>query len=152
MLLCATLKEGCEADALTALKPFLADTPQLFQAMSLPTPPSIDPKHVKEIADAITPRPNQPMREEVLKNLYSGHDTLWSQQGDPDPAFRNGTAALSRALRPFTLLASPLDLLFVRERRIATDGPIKGKYEATTYTPTALGKAVGELLKARGVI
>src|SRR5690242_17386248 len=128
MLLLASLKNDCAAEALAALKPFLTDTPQLFEPMSLPVTPTVDPDLVKKIADAIEPRPNQSVREEVLSSLYGGHDTLWSQQGNPDPTFRNGTAALSRALRPFTLLASPLDLLFVRSRRITTEGPFKGRY------------------------
>lgn len=152
MILFAELKPGAERDALSSIAPFLASPPRLFETAEPPAPSTSNPVLAVQVADAIAPRANQPMRSEVLKALYAGYDTLLSQQGDADPAFRNGTAALSRALRPFTAIASPLDILFVRERRLVPTGVYKGKYEGTAYRPTTLGEAVGQVLKERGVI
>ncbi|RYG99645.1 MAG: hypothetical protein EON58_03235 [Alphaproteobacteria bacterium] len=152
MFVFAELKAGSESAAIAALSQHLAGAPQLFDKASAPAGPKADPSLASDIAEAIKPRANQPMRREVLQKLMTGHDTFWSQQGEADANLRNGTAALSRALRPFSKWDSPLDLLFVRERKVIKDGVYKGKYEGTSYTLTALGKAVRDILRAKKLI
>lgn len=152
MMIQGDVKPGHEAAAAKALGPFLSGPAKLYESAKLPSLPTVDLALAEKIADAIEPRPNQPMRREVLRSLFLGHDTWWDQKGEPDPAFRNGTAALSRALRPFFPYASPLDGLFTRERTTFKDHPAKGLYKGTRYRPTILGAAVGQILKDREAI
>lgn len=87
------------------------------------------------------------MRDEVLRALGSGYDSNIDQGGEADVQMRNGFAALSKALRPFTGLASPIELIATRTRRLCADGPYKGRYESTVYALNPLGKRVFEILK-----
>lgn len=148
-------KEGMIVQAIDALSPMMIGKPQIFAAQ--PIPPS--PKKALEfeelaqrIAKAIAPRANQPMRAETLRLVLTGGDTFWDQKGESDPALRNATGALSKALRRFSMWDSPLDLICTRVREVIPNGPFKGKYQGTRYVPTSLGKRVHEILKESGAI
>jgi hypothetical protein len=148
-------KEGMIAEAIDAVSSMMIGKPQLFAAQ--PLPPS--PKKLLEfeelaqrVAKAIKPRANQPMRAETLKLVLGGGDTFWNQKGEADPALRNATGALSKALRPFSMWDSPLDLICSRVREVVAKGPFKGKYQGTRYVPTKLGKRVREILELSGDI
>ena len=143
-------------DALEALKPFAVGTPKIFA----PQPVTKLPSNVAEfearaqaIARTIRPRANQPMRLDALKAVLTGHNTWFDQQGDPDPALRNATGALSKALRKFAPYdESPLEILCVRRRETVPTGPYKGRYQGTTYEVTKLGARVRDILKEMGIL
>lgn len=130
--------------------------PRIFAPQPLPRLPSADREfeaRAVAIAEAITPRPNQAMRLETLKLILNGGDTWFDQQGEPDPALRNATGALSKALRRFAPYEeSPLDILCERRREMVPAGPYKGRYQGTRYVPTRLGKRVREILRERGIL
>jgi hypothetical protein len=110
-------------------------------------------ERAQAIAKAIRPRENQPMRRETLKFVLSGGDTWHGQQGEPDPALRNATGALSKALRRFAPWTdSPLEILCDRRRETFPSGPDKGRYQGTRYVPTPLGKRVHQILEEWGVL
>jgi hypothetical protein len=105
------------------------------------------------IAKAIKPRPNQPMRSETLERVLCGGDTWFDQQGEFDPALRNATGALSKALRPFAPWTdSPLEILCERRRETIASGAEKGRYQGTRYVPTRLGQRVREILQEWGIL
>ncbi|WP_426420960.1 hypothetical protein [Bradyrhizobium genosp. A] len=105
-----------------------------------PTEDAVDPVLVKEVVKAIQPAP----RHFVLSLLY-GDSSWWMSRGDARSSIRPETIALSRRLKPvFPLLASPIDALVVRQREYFPEGGYKG----IKYTPTLLGVAVREALKA----
>lgn len=158
MFVLAEISGGREAEAVAALQGLTA-APALWLTSApvpkaLPTPPS--PEAVSEelaqaIAEAIRPTAKQTMRLEALRAALKGYDSFMDQQGSADPAMRNALVALSKALRPFSIWDSPLDLLATRERRLVKDGPYKGQYESTVYRPTPLGQRVRKILEEKGV-
>lgn len=108
-----------------------------------------DQNLAREIAEAIRPKGKQTMRAEALKAAFGNYDSFVDQAGEIDGGMRVALGALSRALRPFARhLASPMDLIAVRERQYL-DG---GGYRGTSYKCTTLGKLVCEELKAMKVI
>jgi hypothetical protein len=124
----------------------------LEEAAPLPLPVErVDEALAQKIAEAIRPTPKRPIREEVLRALARGYDSLADQEGEPDPQMRNGFGALSKALRPFTARASPIELIAVRRRRYQVSGPYRGSYESTTYALNPLGKRAFEILRKQGV-
>ena len=141
--------------AVGALLPFAASTPLLLASQSLPEE-IIEAQEFEEraqkIAEAVRPNGNQPMRKEALEAVLLGHDTFWDQQGTPDPALRNAVGAFSKALKPFSIFTSPLDLICTRVKHYDTTGPFKGKYLGTRYVRTALGTRVRDILKQKGVL
>ncbi len=143
------------AEVLEALKS-LARNPKLFVPRSLPVLPSVEREfeaRAQAIAKAIRPRPNQAMRRETLEFVLGGGNTWLDQQGEPDPALRNATGALSKALRRFAPWEqSPLEILCDRRRETVPSGPYKGRYQGTRYVPTPLGKRVREILQEWGVV
>lgn len=143
-----------ELDILEALKPFSVQQLRLFSSLPKPPLPS-DSKDFENkaqaIAKSIRPRPGQIMRRETLNTVLSGGDTFWDQDGKPDPALRNATGALSKALRKFAPFAeSPLEILCERRREVFPSGSNKGEYKGTRYTVTRLGARVREILAAQG--
>lgn len=149
----------CEAEqvpeVLEALKS-RARNPRIFSPQKLPELPSAKREfeaRAQAIAKRIKPRPNQAMRQETLEFLLSGGNTWLDQQGEPDPALRNATGALSKALRPFAPFEeSPLEILCERRRETVPSGPYKGRYQGTRYVPTRLGKRVREILQESGIL
>jgi hypothetical protein len=143
------------AEVLEALKSRTRN-PKLFLPRRLPELPSVKREfeaRAQAIARAIRPRPNQAMRQETLEFVLGGNDTWFDQQGEPDPALRNATGALSKALRPFAPWEeSPLEILCDRRRETVPSGPYKGRYQGTRYVPTPLGKRVREILQEWGVL
>lgn len=155
----ATIQIECEdekiVEVLEAIKS-LSRNPKIFSLMPRPKLPSAQKEfeaRALAIAKAIKPRPNQAMRLETLEFVLNGHDTWFAQNGDPDPALRNGTGALSKALRPFDRWAeSPLEILCERRRETVATGPYKGRYQGTRYVPTRLGVRVREILQEWGIL
>lgn len=149
----------CEAErvpeVLEALKS-RARNPKIFLPQRLPELPSAKREfeaRAQAIAKRIRPRPNQVMRQETLEFVLGGGNTWLDQQGEPDPALRNATGALSKALRPFAPWEeSPLAILCERRRETVPAGPYKGRYQGTRYVPTPLGKRVREILREWGVL
>ena len=93
------------------------------------------------------------MRLETLEFVLNRGDTWLDQNGEPDPALRNATGALSKALRKFAPYEeSPLDILCTRQRHTVPSGPYKGRYQGTRYIPTKLGMRVKEILQEWGVM
>lgn len=148
--------EQCVADAIDAVRRFIRGKPRIYEARALPD----SPERAKEfearaqaIAKAIKPREGQKMRRETLLLVLSGGDTWFDQGGDPDPALRNATGALSKALRQFEpYTPSPLDILAERQRETFEDGLYKGRYRGTRYRPTRLGQRVLEILRSWGSV
>jgi hypothetical protein len=134
----------------------LARNPRIFVPQRVPQLPSTKrafEARAQQIAMAIRPRPNQPMRREILEFVLSGSDTWSDQGGEPEPALRNATGALSKALRPFAPWdESPLEILCDRHRETVPSGPYKGRYQGTRYIPTPLGRRVREILQEWGVL
>lgn|GEM_PF-6388050 len=147
--------ESRVAEVLEALKT-RGRNPRIFTPQRLPQLPSVRREfeaRALAIAKAIKPRPNQAMRQETLEFVLGGGNTWLDQQGEPDPALRNATGALSKALRPFAPWEeSPLDILCERRRETVPSGPYKGRYQGTRYVPTPLGKRVRQLLQEWGVL
>src|SRR5689334_12647791 len=110
-------------DVLEAIKSH-SRNPKIFCPKAVPRLPSTDREfeaHAHAIAEAIKPRPNQPMRLETLELILNGGDTWFDQQGEPDPALRNATGALSKALRRFAPWdPSPLEILCERRREVTS--------------------------------
>ena len=130
--------------------------PKIFAPIARPNLPSVEREfetRALAIANAIKPRPNQPMRLETLEFVLNSGDT-WSHPMDtPDQALRNATGALSKALRRFAPFEeSPLEILCERRREVVPSGPYKGRYQSTHYIPTKLGKRVREILEEKGVL
>lgn len=154
-----TIQLECENDRvleiLEAVKS-LSRHPKIFSPLPFPKLPSAAREfeaRAQAIAKTIRPRPNQPMRLETLEFVLNGRDTWFDQSGDPDPALRNATGALSKALRPFAPWSeSPLEILCERRRQTIPDGPYKGRYQGTRYIPTKLGDRVREILEESGVL
>jgi hypothetical protein len=143
-------------DLLEAVKHLIRGAPHIFTAQPAPKLPS-DQKDFEDraqaIAKAIKPRPNQPMRLEALRIVLGGGDTWFDQKGEPDPAMRNATGALSKALRSFAPFEeSPLEILCRRQREVVAKGLHKGKYQGTRYITTKLGDRVREILCEWGVL
>jgi hypothetical protein len=129
---------------------------KIFSPIEMPNLPS-DQKEFDAralaIAQAIKPRPNQEMRLETLELVLGGGDTWFDQKGERDPALRNATGALSKALRRFAPYSdSPLEILCERRREIVPTGPYKGRYQGTRYVPTRLGRRVREILQEWGIM
>jgi hypothetical protein len=149
----------CDTDKVVAIleatKSF-ARTAKLFSQAPLPDLPSERAKFEERalaIAKWIRPRPNQAMRLETLEFVLNGGDTWLDQHGEADPALRNATGALSKALRRFAPFEeSPLEILCERRRQTIGSGPYKGRYQGTRYVPTRLGKRVREILQEWGVL
>ncbi|WOF43182.1 hypothetical protein KNJ79_19000 [Sphingopyxis indica] len=143
-------------DLLEAVKTLAHGAPRVFTQQEVPKLPSAEKEfedRAYAIAKAIKPRPSQPMRREALRMALCNGDTWFDQKGEPDPAMRNATGALSKALRPFAPWEeSPLEILCRRQREVVAKGPYKGKYQGTRYLPTSLGKRVREILNEWGVI
>ncbi|MBC2666052.1 hypothetical protein H7F51_11040 [Novosphingobium flavum] len=143
-------------EALAAITPFACSAPILMQVQPLPEEAQDEQEFEElavQVADAIQPTGNQPMRRTALQACLGGHDTFLDQMGDPDPSLRNAMGALSKALRPFSVLASPLDLICTRIKEYFAEGqPGAGGYRGTRYVPTKLGRRVYAILKARGVL
>lgn len=141
--------------ALSAILPFATAEPKLYDQLALPTAvPEADDLDAlaHKIADAIRPTGNQAMRSEALRATLIGHDTFHDQAATPDPALRNAVVALSRALRPFSIFDSPLDLICSRHKDYFADGPCKGRYRGIRYVPTELGQRVRTVLKSSGAL
>lgn len=140
-------------DVLEAIKK-LGTNPKVFAPRPLPKLPSAALEFetlAQAIAKIVRPRPNQPMRREALEFVLNGGSTWSDQKGEPDPALRNATGALSKALRRFDRWAdSPLEILCERRREVVPSGPYKGQYQGTTYIPNKLGKRVREILQEWG--
>jgi len=134
----------------------LSKSPKIFSAKPLPSLPSAQKEfeaRALAIAKAIKPRPNQSMRLETLELVLDGGDTWFDQKGEPDPALRNATGALSKALRRFDPWSeSPLEILCERRRETIAKGPFKGRYQGTRYVPTRLGHRVREILQEWGIL
>lgn len=143
------------ADALDAIRLFAIGKPHLFTPLPLPASPKEAAEfeqRAQEIAKAIRPRVSQTVRLEALRLVLLGGDTFYDQQGEADPALRNATGALSKALRKFSIWDSPLDLLCERRRETVPSGPYKGRYQGTRYIPTRLGKRVREILQEQKIL
>lgn len=142
-------------EVLEAVKP-LSRNAKIFSLEPLPKLPSAQKEfeaRALAIAHAIKPRPNQLMRLETLEFVLKGGDTWLDQNGEPDPALRNATGALSKALRPFAPWDdSPLEILCERRRVTIASGPYKGRYQGTRYVPTRLGGRVREILQELGIL
>lgn len=148
-------KDEMITEAIDALSSIMIGKPQIFAAQPLPTSPkkALEFEELAQrIAKAIMPRANQPMRAETLKLVLTGGNTFWEQKGESDPALRNATGALSKALRRFSTWDSPLDLICTRVREVVPNGAYKGKYQGTRYVPTKLGKRVRQILEQSGAI
>lgn len=148
-------KDGMIREAIDALSPMMIGKPQIFVAQPLPSSPKKALEFedfAQRVAKTVAPRANQPMRAETLRLVLGGGDTFWDQKGEPDPALRNATGALSKALRRFSMWDSPLDLICTRAREVVPNGPYKGKYQGTRYIPTTLGKRVRQILEESGAI
>ena len=137
-------------DALDRLRELGVGRLTVYAAEALPASPMLAKQfetRAQAIAKAIQPRQGQDLRRETLQLVLSGSDTFFGQHGEPDPALRNATGALSKALRRFAPYdESPLDILVRRTREVWTDAPLKGQYRGTRYTPTNLGVRVREIL------
>lgn len=144
-------------EALEAIKGIaVGQTTKIWTRLAIPNLPS-DEKAFEEraqaIAGAIKPRPNQKMRLEALRYVFNESNTFWAQQGEPDPALRNATGALSKALRRFApYYDSPMEIICERRREIHSGGPLKGTYQGIQYVLTKLGKRVRDILKEWGEI
>jgi hypothetical protein len=144
-------------DALEALKGIASgQTTKIWTPMKIPVLAAdlqAFEQKAQAIAAAIKPRPNQKMRAEALRYVFNESNTYWAQQGDPDPALRNATGALSKALRRFAPYhESPLDIVCERRREVFDKGPMKGTYQGVQYVLTKLGKRVRDILKELGII
>jgi hypothetical protein len=153
------LQVECDQERLTEVLEALQSltrNPKIFLPGNLPDLPSAKREfeaRALAIAKAIKPRPNQRMRQETLEFVLGGGDTRIDQQGEPDPALRNATGALSKALRRFAPWdESPLEILCERRRETVPSGPYKGRYQGTRYIPTRLGKRVREILQEWGIL
>lgn len=155
MIIQVQVAEAQLASAVAAVLPFAIGTPAVFAPQPLPEQvveaQEFEAK-AQAIAQAIRPRSSQPLRQEALRAVLGGHDTYWDQQGAADPTLRNAVGALSKALRPFSFLPSPLDLLCTRQKHFATQEPGKGSYLGTRYVRTLLGTRVRDILKAAKAI
>lgn len=147
--------EAKVAEALDMIAAFAVGKPQLYAKLALPVSPAKEAgfeKLAQEIAKTIRPRASQTVRLEVLRLVLFGGDTFYDQKGEADPALRNATGALSKALRKFSIWDSPLDLLCERRRETVPSGPYKGRYQGTRYIPTRLGKRVREILQEQKIL
>jgi hypothetical protein len=138
-----------------AVSPFTKGPVLILEEVPPLEPPNenfVDEELAQRIAEAIRPSTKQPMREEVLRAIEKGFDSNVDQGGERDDHMRTGLGALSKALRPFTFRASPIELIAHRTRRVIQQGPYKGRYESTVYRLTPLGKRVFEILKAKGAL
>jgi hypothetical protein len=97
----------CDADRVPEILEALKSrsrNPKIFSPQRVPELPSANREfeaRARAIAKRIRPRPNQVMRQETLEFVLGGGNTWFDQRGEPDPALRNATGALSKALRPF---------------------------------------------------
>lgn len=155
MIIQVECDEGKVVEILEAIKS-LGKNPKIFSTAPLPKLPSAQKEfeaRAQSIAKAIKPRPNQTMRLETLEFVLNGGDTWRDQKGESDPALRNATGALSKALRRFAPYSeSPLEILCDRRRETIAKGPFKGRYQGTRYVPTMLGKRVREILQEWGIL
>ena len=155
MILQVECEEAKIVEVLEAIKT-LTRNPKIYASVSVPKLPSNTQEfetRALAIVEAIKPRPNQPMRKEILEFVLNGNDTWMGQGGEPDPALRNATGALSKALRRFDpWSSSPLEILCERRREMVQAGPYKGRYQGTRYIPTKLGRRVRDILVERGVL
>jgi hypothetical protein len=144
-------------DAMEAIKGIaIGQKINLWAPLNIPTLPSNEKafeERAQAIARKIKSRQSQKMRQEALRYVFNEENTFWAQHGDPDPALRNATGALSKALRSFAPYhESPLDIICERRREVFDKGPLKGTYQGTQYVLTKLGKRVREILKEIGEI
>ena len=155
MLIQFECKDELVAEVIDAVTSMSIGKPKLFVSQPLPESPkkAVEFEELAQaIAKAVRPRANQSMRAETLRLVLRGGDTFFDQKGEPDPALRNATGALSKALRKFSMWDSPLDLICERIREVFPKGPAKGQYQGTRYVPTRLGKRVREILEESGAI
>ncbi len=143
-------------DALDALRPLSPGKLRVMEDRPVPPSPARElelEQLAAKIAKAIAPRPDQHARRDALRLVLGGGDTFNAGEGEADPALRNATGALSRALRRFDPFAeSPIELLCERRREIFTKGEHKGTYKGMRYIPTRLGGIVHRILKQQGKI
>lgn len=151
-LLTAYIAENSAKDVLHALAPFVPPNDiQLFQAVELPQEEEMTSEFeelAKKAADAVRPKPTQPIRKEILSKMLNGHDTFVNQGGDPDPALRNGVGAISKALKSVFPHDQAVRRLAIPKKTFFEDGTYKG----TVYLLTPLGKRVREILTDEGAI
>jgi hypothetical protein len=104
----------------------------------------VDPELVEQVVKIVRTAPQR----RVLTGLLYGDDSWSMSRGDARFSIRPETIALSRRLKPiFPHLASPIDALVVRQREYFAEGGYKG----IRYSPTPLGAAVRDALKAESV-
>ncbi|TMJ20177.1 MAG: hypothetical protein E6G92_10615 [Alphaproteobacteria bacterium] len=148
-------EDGKHIEILEAVKG-LSRNAKVFQIEKVPDLPSAEREfedRAQAIAKWIRPRSNQPMRLETLEFVLNGGNTWFDQNGESDPALRNATGALSKALRKFApWQESPLEILCDRQRVMVSNGPFKGRYQGTRYSPTPLGRRVRDILTEWGVL
>jgi hypothetical protein len=145
-----------EIDILEVLKRFSVQSLKMYSSLPKPPLPSDSAdfeNRAQMIAKTIQPRPGQTMRRDALITVLRGSETFWDQSAEPDPALRNATGALSKALRKFAPFAeSPLEILCDRRREVFSKGPMKGQYKGTRYVLTRLGNRVKEILIEKAII
>jgi hypothetical protein len=144
-------------DVLEVLKPWVrAQSIKLMEGRVVPPLPSDTDDFEKKafaITSRIRPRAHQPTRLMALQHIFADGDSWIDADADANPALRNATGAVSKALRRFAPYAeSPLDIICTRHREVFRTGAQKGQYKGTRYSLTRLGQRVRAILMAEGVL